>query len=371
MGLTKRKDGWYVQFPVIDDGKVLSLARGEPGAKLKRWKTSTTNKGMAKQQEAKVKTDLMMRKMRSEKISRLTFAEWGEKYLSLEEVKGLRSYRDRVLAIRGQFIPFFGKRFLDDLTPSDIETFRTQRKLPNGGTPSLSTVNYDHAILKHCLSLAVRRGLVSINVAKQVSLPTPDNERDRVLTFEEWGRLLAAAADHLQPILVVAYQLGMRQREILDLTWDRVDLQRDFIKLRGRDTKSKEGRTVPLTPEVSEMLRGLNRVRQLHCPFVFHYEGRSIQWVKRGFRNACRRAGIEDFRFHDLRHCAATNLRRAGVDTLTAMTIIGHKSENMYRRYNSVSEADLSQATQKLNSYLSNTYVTPASETPSGKSVSA
>ena len=53
MGLTKRKDGWYVEFPVIDDGKVLQLARGTPGAKWKRWKTLTINKTVAKQQVKK------------------------------------------------------------------------------------------------------------------------------------------------------------------------------------------------------------------------------------------------------------------------------------------------------------------------------
>src|SRR5678816_4882014 len=68
-----------------------------------------------------------------------------------------------------------------------------------------------------------------------------------------------------------------------------------------------------------------------------------------------RKAGIKDLRFHDLRHCAATNPRRAGVDTVTAMKIVGHKSEKMHRRYNSVSESDLSAAARKLDSYLSNT----------------
>jgi integrase len=371
MGLTKRKDGWYVEFPVLDDGKVLKLAPGVPGAKVKRWKTSTLNKTVARQHEAMIKTDLMKGKIRSEKIKRMTFAGWGEMYLSLEEVKGLRSYRDRVAAIRGQFIPFFGHKSLDEITAVDVEAFRTQRKLPNGESPSLSTVNYDHAMLKHCLSLAERRGLVSTNVAKKVTLPTPDNERDRVLSSEEWERLYDTAADHLKPILLVAYQLGMRQGEILKLTWDRVDLNRGFIKLRGKDTKAKDGRDVPMAPAVLEALRKLNKVRQLHCPFVFLYEGQSIQGIKRAFGGACKRAGIENFRFHDLRHCAATNLRRAGVDTLTAMKIVGHKSEKMHRRYNSVSEGDLTQATQKLHSYHSNTLITPASDGLSDKSVSA
>ena len=62
--------------------------------------------------------------------------------------------------------------------------------------------------------------------------------------------------------------------------------------------------------------------------------------VHHAFYAACRRAGIEGLHIHDLRHCAATNLRRAGVDTVTAMKIVGHKSEKMHRRYNSVEEHD-------------------------------
>ena len=63
-------------------------------------------------------------------------------------------------------------------------------------------------------------------------------------------------------------------------------------------------------------------------------------------------AGITNFRFHDLRHCASTNLRRAGVDTATAMKIVGHKSEKMWKRYNSIEEKDLTQAAQKVHKYL-------------------
>jgi integrase len=99
---------------------------------------------------------------------------------------------------------------------------------------------------------------------------------------------------------------------------------------------------------------------------LFQFEGKPIKRVKRAFHTAVRKARIEDLRFHDLRHCAATNLRRAGVDTVTAMKIVGHKSEKMHRRYNSVSESDLA-AAGKLNSYLSNTVITPATnQSPSG-----
>ena len=97
------------------------------------------------------------------------------------------------------------------------------------------------------------------------------------------------------------------------------------------------------------------KVRDIAHRHVFVYQRNPVREVKRAFKTACRKAGIENLRFHDLRHCAATNLRRAGVDTTTAMQIIGHKSPMMWKRYNSVAESDLLMAANKLNAYLSNT----------------
>ncbi len=119
------------------------------------------------------------------------------------------------------------------------------------------------------------------------------------------------------------------------------------------------------------MLLDLSKVRRIGTKQVFLYQGEPIKGIKRAFHTALRNAGIVDLRFHDLRHCAATNLRRAGVDTVTAMRIVGHKSEKMHRRYNSVSEADLTVAAARLNTYLSNTLITPASSPQSSAHASA
>ena len=221
--------------------------------------------------------------------------------------------------------------------------------------PSLGTINNDHIILKHVFSVAERRGLALMNPAKKVPIPDANNERDRVLTEDEWHRLYGTAANHIKPILLIAYQLGPRLGEIMKLTWDRVDLQRGFIKLRSTDTKTREPRLVPLTEDTRMCLTELSKVRSLSTNRVFLYEGKPVAEIKVGFKAALRRAGIEDFRFHDLRHCAATNLRRAGIDTLTAMKIVGHKSERMHRRYNNINEADLLQAAARIN-----TLITPA-----------
>ena len=256
------------------------------------------------------------------------------------------------------------------ITPGDIEAFRIQRRLRNGDVPSMATVNADHALVKYILSIAERRGLVTSNVAKRVPMQNPKNERDRVLSSDEWERLHAAAADHIKPVLLMAYHLGPRLGEILNLTWDRMDLHRGFIKLRSVDTKTKEPREIPLTPMVLVALRDLSKVR-LACVHVFQFNGRAIKRIKRAFYMAVRTAGIANVRFHDLRHCTATNLRRAGLDTVTAMKIVGHKSEKVHRRYNSVSDGDLSTAARMLNSYLSNTVLTPATNPLASVSLTA
>jgi integrase len=364
MGLTKRKDSYYVEFPVIVDGKTLRLARGVPGAWLKRWKVGSLNRTLAKQQEAIIKTDLMKGIVESTHSTVMTFKHWGEMYLTLEEVKRLRSYKDRNEIMRHQLIPFFGSTVITDIKPSDIEAFRAQRKKRNGGVPSLQTINNDHIVLKHCLNVAIRRGLATSNPASAVPLPDPHNERDRILSDDEWAKLYAVAKPHLKPILLGAYQSGQRFGEIINLTWDRVDLHRGFITLRAIDTKTKKPRRVPLTPDVKQMLHDLAKVRCLATNNVFLYEGKPIKQLSRTFRTALREAGIKNFRFHDLRHCAATNLRRAGVDTATAMKIVGHKSEKMWKRYNAIEEGDLLNAASKLNTYLqSNTLLTPRSST--------
>ncbi len=363
MGLTKRRDSYDMEFSLLDDGKTLTLARGVSGAKLKRWKVGVTNRTVAKQQEALIKAELLkgLKKRAGELLS---FRAWAKQYLELEEVRTLRSYRDRVHIVP-KLTAYFGDTPLGAIQPGAVESYRETRR---GEGVTVATVNYDHAVLRHLLSVAERRGLIQSNPAKKVRLPDPRNERDRVLTEDEWERLCAAAKPHIKPIILIAYQLGLRRGEIVGLTWDQVDFKGGFIRLRGEDTKNGESRNVPLTPEVRSALADLSRVRRLDTNRIFFGARGPLGVVHHAFRQAVKQAGIKNLRFHDLRHCAATNLRRAGVDTITAMKIVGHKSERIHRRYNSVAESDLTQAASKLHTYISNTLITPARSAESGAS---
>jgi len=163
---------------------------------------------------------------------------------------------------------------------------------------------------------------------------------------------------HAQPILTCAYYTGMRKAEILGLTWDRIDLKAGFIRLREVDTKTSERRSIPIGRELRDTLQSLplalapqgNRV-----PFVFTRKGQRIASIREIFSRVCRDAGLTDVVFHTLRHTATTNLRRAGVDALTAMKITGHKTMAVFRRYNTIDEPDLSAAQVRVDTYLSTT----------------
>ena len=137
-----------------------------------------------------------------------------------------------------------------------------------------------------------------------------------------------------------------------------------------RHTKNGESRTVPMTPDVYRVFTELWQERRLDTQHVFLYKDKPIRDVKTAFDNACRRAGITNFRLHDLRHTASTNLRRAGVDATTAMKIVGHKSERMHRRYNTVEPEDLRRAASQLATYQANTLITPDSLASGGEMLS-
>lgn len=128
MGLTRRKDSYYVEFRVLDNGKTLSLASNGQG-KLKRWKVGCLNKGEAKTQEALIRTRLLTGHQPSPSAVRMesiTFRQWAARYISLEEVRRLSSYGTLKIQVQ-TLVDFFGEKRLDDIKPDDLRLFRDQR----------------------------------------------------------------------------------------------------------------------------------------------------------------------------------------------------------------------------------------------------
>ena len=230
-----------------------------------------------------------------------------------------------------------------------------------GQAPTPATLNRELACLKRMFNVAIKGllvlkgGVPASNPAASVSLERETKERDRVFSSSEFQALMNVAPAHLKAILLTAYHTGLRRSEILGLTWDRVDLKASVIRLRPEDTKTREGRTIPLTKELSGTLRNVTIYLDAsgqRVPYVFTYAGRKIGSVRRAFETACREARISNAVFHDLRHTFVTNMRRAGVDYFRIMAVTGHKTMSVFKRYDTVDHQDLQQAIGQLDTYM-------------------
>jgi integrase len=155
----------------------------------------------------------------------------------------------------------------------------------------------------------------------------------------------------------------MRFGEIMGLTWDRVNMKERYLDLTAKDTKTNRPRQVhfyDLEP-VRRILDRASKVRAIGHSFVFIYRGKPIKSIKIALASALKKAKIEDFRFHDLRHTYNTNMRKAGVDRTVIMKLTGHKTDSMFRRYNTVDCWDAREAMKRLNAQLESERASTAS----------
>lgn len=277
-----------------------------------------------------------------------TFNEAADSFLAYSEARK-KTFRNDKLII-GRLKAYFGDRLLKNLNADIVEGYLTQRgkagHLKYPGKPlSNMTLNGELRILKSILNRAVLNGLLEKNPIQKVR-GFKDVSRDRTLTQEEYEALLGRCSPRLAAIVQLAYWTGMRRGEILGLRWDQVDLRNKVITLEATDTKTQEKREIPLTDELAEIIH--KTPRTLGNPYVFTHKGKRIKNIKTAFWKAVRTAGIKNFRFHDLRHCAVTNLRKAGVSDSVIMSISGHKTYAMFRRYNRIDREDRLEALNML-----------------------
>ncbi|MGD0660212.1 MAG: site-specific integrase [Syntrophorhabdales bacterium] len=276
--------------------------------------------------------------------ARLTLGEICKWYLDLPEVKA----KDTLVRDK-EFVGHL-KRLLrehtkiKDVTAGKVESYqqeRLQEPSPRhlGETIRPASVNKEVSALKTILNRAVRHGKIKYNPVERVKKLQENNVRERILTQEEFEALLTACPDYLRGPVLMAYTMGMRRSEVTLLTWPEVDMQKGFIRLKSKRTKTDQARVVPIHPKVLEMLKGLPRA--LHTNRVFLRNGKPFYEFKRSFSAACAAAKIEDFVFHDFRHCALNNLRLAGNDYFRIMALSGHKTTSCFKRYNLVTEDEL------------------------------
>ena len=219
---------------------------------------------------------------------------------------------------------------------------------------SAATVNRYLASLSAMFTTIVREwGWVEQNPASKVSRLREEPGRVRFLSDEERDRLLkackASSNKCLFTIVVVALSTAARKSEIMNLRWRDIDLDRGIARLEK--TKNRERRALPLTHVALDLIRARYKEGKTKADhFVFpNSEGDRPMFIEQHWLSALESADIEDFRFHDLRHSAASSLAMNGATLAEIAEILGHKTLQMVKRYAHLSEQHTADVVERMN----------------------
>ncbi len=289
--------------------------------------------------------DLALKRVRGELLGikdekRILFPALADEYLDwVKGRKAAHTIEDETSAISR-----FKKRFTGiagKVTTGDLERFLSDRLQTVGPARH----NRDLSLLKVIFKKAVEWNYCRTNPASNIRKLREPPGRVRFLTDEERTRLLSACPDRLRTIVLIALNTGLRKTELLTLRWQDLDFKNRMLRIEK--TKNGERRDIPMTMLVHDLLRAIPR--RVDTPYVFaNPDGTPQQYLKTTWNTAVRKAKLEAFTFHDLRHTFASTLVMNGVDIRTVQTLLGHKSITMTMRYAHLSPTHLREAIAKL-----------------------
>ncbi|EJI1427465.1 tyrosine-type recombinase/integrase [Vibrio parahaemolyticus] len=255
---------------------------------------------------------------------------------------------------------FLADKPLEDIKAWDIQQWVTEkRKL--GRAPA--TIEYTFNRLKAALSRAMEWEFIESHNLSSVKIAKEDNTRIRYLSESEEAALLNALAareaqlcedndsyqyaDFFTPLITLAMHTGMRKGEMLTLRWESVSFENRYLTILSENAKSKKKRTIPMNDTVFNMLSQW-RAQNLNEEYVFVHEGKQVSFFQYPWQNLLKAAGIENFRFHDLRHHFASKLVMAGVDLNVVRELLGHADLKMTLRYAHLAPAHTAAAVQLI-----------------------
>lgn len=329
MSLYKRKDSsvWWLKIRL--NGQVVQRSTG------------TDDKLKAQEYHDRLKVDLWEQAKLGTKPRR----SWQEAVVRwLQETSDKRTHREDVVKLKWLHA-HLGQLNLDEITLAVVDSIREAR-LKEG---TKTTANRYLALVRAILRRA-RDDWEWLDKVPKVKLYKEAEGRERALTPEEAKRLLDELPTHLRDMALFALLTGLRQANVLGLEWSKVDLERGHAWVASSASKNRRPISVPLSPDAIEIL--LRHVGK-HPNRVFTYKGKPITNANtRAWREALTRAGIEDFRWHDLRHTWATWHRRAGTPTHELQRLGGWRTASMVERYAHLASDHLAEAADRLGSVV-------------------
>jgi integrase len=253
----------------------------------------------------------------------------------------------------------FGAIRASNVTTENVTDYRRKRQCgwPDAKREKVSdhTINKELGFLRRSFRLGLKQDPPLVTRVPNFEMTPDDHIRKGFLDIEGFKALRGILPDHWKVMLCVGFFTGMRAGEILGLRWEQVDFSAGTISLNMGETKNGEGRTVPMIPELREVLERWwmeSRAQWPACPWVIHCRGTRTMNYRKSWMKACETAGLTGLLFHDIRRSAVKNLIQAGIPQVVAMAISGHKTTSMFNRYAIVDKTDLELATVKLSAYL-------------------
>lgn len=310
MALFQRGEVWWVDMAT-------------PNGKRIRTSTKTSNKQLALKFEAKLKVDLFQQHQMGVMADR-DFKEAVQYYLELKhDNRTIVEYQNQLTWWCEQFKDVSLQKIDEDKIVQAILKKRKEDGIGN------ATCNRYLAVLRATLRAAHnRKWILRVPTFKLYSEP---KERVRWLTEEEVARLMWACPAKWQSMIRLSLMTGLRQSNVRAMRWDWVDLEKATLSIPGEFFKNGKDFTIPLTGEA------VNAIREnvgIHPEFVFTHEGKPIAQISsKTWQATLKKAGIENFRWHDLRHTWASRMAQAGVPTQALQKLGGWQSMAMVNKY--------------------------------------
>jgi integrase len=272
------------------------------------------------------------------KKEHITFCEFAKEFMEgymIIEREGWKSDSYRLDIA----IDYFNETPLKEITAQQVRNFKQLRiEAGNRG----GTVNRYLALLKKLFNVAIEKELISKNPVKPVKFMSEQNTVvERILTDEEEQRLLEECSERLRPVVVIALHTGLRQGELLNIMWKNVSFLSETVTVEN--TKNGKSRVIPMNGIAKAELMRLYETR-VSRDKVFPFTSIRTAW-----ENARKRAGLEDLRFHDLRHTFATRLVQTGADIVEVQKLLGHSTLLVTQRYTHACEDRLRRAVKMLD----------------------
>jgi integrase len=353
MGVYEKSGHWYFEIMI----RKKRYCRAIPEATCKKD---------AEKYLTVFKADLLRGKLDlAENIGQKPFVEIADMYIKYAETNLCAA--DTAVRIAKRFKQLWKNKIIADITPKVIENYKEIRQKTTFARKNIlgkevsknissATINRELAALSKMFTLAIANGYAKENPLREVKKLRVENKIERHLSIEEEKRIYQVCDDdfsfsklpfeeqkrlqrihngehaYLKPILIMALNTAMRKGEILNMTWDCVDFNKNEIS--ALNTKNGKQNTIPMSSKLRKTLLELyNSKGNNMYVFTNPYTGTKYNDIKKCFKTVCKLANVKNLRFHDLRHTGATRMVAAGVPLPVVKQILNHASIQTTMRY--------------------------------------